>query len=169
MGKELSKDFEYAQDQLKENTAARPLEDRIKEIALAARVNREHVQYNQWIENDEDGFTGWRWDKYKSERRIVCSANRYKDYIVTGARHYCPQMNAQINLVGLDALRAYAGDDYEQGFMDQRGVFISRQDALILAIENGQMRYNTNRGRFIKDDPEHNSTYGDELFSENLW
>lgn len=145
------------------------LEERVELVRLTAALFKEQQRERHWIENDEDGFTGWRKDKYNIPVRIAAAANRYGDYIVTGARHYCVLMNAQINLVGIDALRAYAAGDYEQGFVDQFGNFLDRKTALKLAIENGQMHYNADHGLFIKDDPEHNSTYGDELFSENLW
>ncbi|BEG72485.1 hypothetical protein RVBP21_1130 [Pseudomonas phage BRkr] len=151
-----SEAFEDAWDQVKAAVGAVPIEHRIKIIEAAVRKHKETLRERCWIEDDEDGFTGWRWDKYNKTRYIVCAANRYKDYIVTGSRHYCVSMNAQIDLIGMDALRAYAADDYEQGFIDQYGVFWSRSDALEHVKKTGQLRY-----------PEHCTR--DELFSEGLY
>jgi hypothetical protein len=82
---------------------------------------------------------------------VVCAANRHKDgRIVAGARHYDGIMRAQI------------GADYEswkgceQGFIDQFGQFLTREQALVIARANGQIRRRCG---------------GDEhqLYSENLY
>jgi hypothetical protein len=98
-----------------------------------------------WIENDADGFTGWRWEKYKTKLRIVAAANRYKDIVVVGPRHYSNAMRLAIDaLGGVKILRAYAGDEYEQGFVDQYSTFYTREEALELAKANGQVLYTDN-------------------------
>ena len=88
------------------------------------------------------------------ERQVVCSAIRNKNgLIICGARHYDGIMHSQI--------MASTGDwsDYDtvdQGFIDQKGQFMTRQEAFLLANERGQIKRRVG---------------GDEgkLFSENLY
>ena len=71
------------------------------------------------------------------KRRVACAAIRMKDgTVITGARHYSPDMRRLMR-------RIYGGDDYwkhadEQGFVDNRGEYLNREQAFILARESGQ-------------------------------
>ena len=118
-----------------------PLEDRVAHLAKVASESNALYLERCWIANDSDGFTGWRWEKYNKQLRIVCAANRYGNFIVPGTRHFSVTMNAVIDLIGLDALRAYAGglENEEQGFIDQFGTFHNRQDAARIAVAAGQV------------------------------
>jgi hypothetical protein len=87
-------------------------------------------------------------------RSVVCAANKYGDLVFVGVRHFCPVM--QFNMRGHDipALRKEHGE--MQGFIDQHGVFMDRNEAAIVAKESGQL-----------------ARYGDVcpdvLFSEDLY
>lgn len=71
-------------------------------------------------------------------RLIVCAAMKMKDgSIITGIRHYNPEMRA--------VLKRLYGDGYknqvaEQGFVDQKGVFVGREEAWQIAEQAGQIR-----------------------------
>lgn len=84
---------------------------------------------------------------------IVCAATLMKDgAIVTGIRHYSPEMRAIMK-------KAY-GEGYhllvaQQGFVDNFGKFLSREDAWIIAEKNGQIQYQVSSPS--------------ELYSENLY
>jgi hypothetical protein len=88
------------------------------------------------------------------QRRVVCAANRHREtgLIICGARHYDPIMRAVMKQLG--------GWPYwnnvDQGFIDQRGVFMEREEALRVALAAGQRAYRCG---------------GDEqtLYSENLY
>lgn len=78
------------------------------------------------------------------QRRVVCAANRhpFNRTIAIGARHYDPLMHSQI--------RAFAGGNKDeqqawrmadQGFVDQRGVFMNRREAFLVAVAAGQILY----------------------------
>ena len=104
----------------------------IKRLEAIGKATLDTYMHRAWIENDDDGFTGWRWDKYKVDFVIVSAANRYKDIIVMGPRHYSNLMVSFIEAYGgIKLLRKYAGDDedYEQGFVDQYGTFYNRVEA----------------------------------------
>lgn len=88
-------------------------------------------------------------------RVIVAAANRLKGgLIVVGIRHHDPLMMAQISAAKL----VDEGRTAEQGFVDNKGEFLTREEALVVATEAGQI------GRYReKGWPEH------QLFSEDLY
>lgn len=124
----------------------------IEKIKFAAENMQRRIQENAFM---EDGTP--RWIKYGVQRRVVCAANNYGGYIVTGARHFCPIMHMQIDSVGEELLLALAGgfDNTQQGFIDQYGLFMDREEAFIVAKEAGQ----------VLDRHE----WGTTLFSESLY
>ncbi len=86
-------------------------------------------------------------------RKIVCAAVQVNyDYIVCSARHYDFVMNAQMSLIE----EAYSSANVIQGFIDQHGNFLTREQAWKVADEAGQIV------RRVGGD-------GVELFSENLY
>jgi hypothetical protein len=128
----------------------------VKRLEGIGKMLLDGYMHRAWIKNDADGFTGWRWDKHKVDFVIVSAANRYKDIIVMGPRHYSNLMYGHIEAYGgIKLLRKYAGEDYEQGFVDQYGTFYNRVEAKKIALKRGQIRYPDN-------------CPGTDLFSEGL-
>jgi hypothetical protein len=88
-----------------------------------------------------------------AKRQVVCAANRYvvngEKVVILGVRHHCPLMNKMLDLVGID------WHTREQGFVDQWGNYMNREEALFVLKTNG---------RWIRDED-----YSDELYSENLY
>lgn len=85
------------------------------------------------------------------KRRVVCAANLMADgTIILGARHWDTLMCQHANLLGVK------GGNEEQGFIDQYRVFMTREEAWIVANEAGQIV------RRVGGDEGH-------LFSENLY
>lgn len=91
-------------------------------------------------------------DKPNVPRWVVCAAIRKDGAIITGARHFDQIMRDQINRSG----GRTAWLNSEQGFIDQRGNFLTRKEAHAIATENEQIR------RRCGGDAE-------TLFSENLY
>lgn len=88
------------------------------------------------------------------QQRIVCAAN-YKDgFMLCGVRHWDQLMRAQFLLVH-DRL-SY---QWEQGFIDNRGNFLTRQEAWKVAEAAGQII------RRVGGDEANGGT----LYSENLY
>lgn len=93
----------------------------------------------------------WRPDYSVTPRRIVCAAMFKDGRIITGARHYDKIMRAQMEASeGIAWWRSCT-----QGFIDQFGDFLNREDAWKIA----------KAGRQIKRQV---STPG-TLYSENLY
>lgn len=67
-------------------------------------------------------------------RHVVCAACQWEDgLIVTGVRHFCPIMRAQIA-----RMDPKPQTKHEQGFVDQWGNFMSRDEALTVVKMNKQ-------------------------------
>lgn len=95
-----------------------------------------------------------------SPPRIVCAANRSADgRIILGARHWDNLMRSQY-----DPIMDSPSSAWEQGFIDQHGVFYNRKNAWVIACERRQIRKYVGNQSY-KDD----NVYGAELYSENLY
>lgn len=75
----------------------------------------------------------------RSVRRVVCAAIRASDGdLLLGIRHYSRDMHAQIE-ARRDGEKFKRRLDEDQGFVDQRGVFMSREEAYEVAKSQGQL------------------------------
>lgn len=91
-------------------------------------------------------------------RRIACAANRNKDgVVVCSARHYDPRMVLQMEQMGGTKLWVNS----EQGFIDQWGLFHTREQAWVIAKAAGQII------RIVGS--QHPDDEVAQLFSENLY
>lgn len=91
----------------------------------------------------------------RSQRRVVCAAIRLDDKLVVGPRHWDGVMHSQCDT----AARIANHDKHEkeeQGFIDQRGVFMDRREAWKVADAAGQILFRCGGD-------------GERLFSENLY
>lgn len=94
----------------------------------------------------------------KLQRRVVCAAIRAADgTLLLGARHYDRLMH---QIIGEGAKRFANRNGDDQGFIDQWGVYMTRQEAYQVASDAGQILY-----------PENcvNGLDGPALFSEGLY
>ena len=90
-----------------------------------------------------------------SDRFVVCAANRWScGIVIMSARHFDTNMHAVCERVFGD--KPYGCS--EQGFIDQRGVFMDRKEAFLVARSAGQINV-----RREKSPPY------DTLFSEDLY
>ena len=88
---------------------------------------------------------------------IVCAANRWEGVIVCGARHFDDIMRMQIGALHQNNKPDYSGD-WEQGFIDQWGNFHTREEALVIATEAGQINFRRPKTHPVT-----------KLFSEDLY
>lgn len=88
----------------------------------------------------------------KPHQRIVCAANRHRESgrIICGARHWDSIMRSQIRI---DEEFSH----FDQGFINQFGEYLTREEAWVIAEEQGQIR------QFCYDNQK---SY---LYSENLY
>ena len=72
-------------------------------------------------------------------RRVVCAALRASDGdLLIGIRHYSADMRQQIER-RLDGTKFLHRLDEHQGFVDQWGVYMSREEAYQVAKDAGQL------------------------------
>lgn len=88
----------------------------------------------------------------RTKQRVVCAAIMKHDVIVCGPRHFDETMHTIIRLLPFDEGHFR---DAEQGFVDQRGRFLTREQAFTIAADEGQ----------IIEDP----NIPGHLFSEDLY
>lgn len=75
------------------------------------------------------------------ERRVVCAAIRASEgSVLLGIRHYSADMHAQI-AARRDGEKFKHRHDEDQGFVDQHGVYMTREEAYQVALAAGQVRY----------------------------
>ena len=87
-----------------------------------------------------------------TQKRIVCSAIRVNGRIICGVRHFDRIMQDTLALIPV----ANNSDVVEQGFVDQHGDFLTREEAHDIAAKAGQIlhRCGGDKGK---------------LYSENLY
>lgn len=75
----------------------------------------------------------------RTVRRVVCAAIRASDGdVLLGIRHYSKDMRAQIE-ARHDGGKFKHRHDEDQGFVDQWGVFMSREEAYQVAQATGRI------------------------------
>lgn len=72
-------------------------------------------------------------------RRVVCAAIRAADgALLLGIRHYSKDMHRQL-AVRSDRHKFQHRHDPDQGFVDQHGVYMTREEAYPVALAAGQL------------------------------
>lgn len=70
-----------------------------------------------------------------SPPRIVCAAIRYDIHIIVAPRHFDSLMHSQISRLDVKI----PSSKWEQGFVDQHCRFYTREEAWVIAEQNGQI------------------------------
>ena len=96
-------------------------------------------------------------DKTKNQR-VVCAAYKMEDgLIVTGIRHYSPEMRAIMERIYGEGYHLKVDRNFHNGgFVDQYGTYLTREEAWVIAERNRQI---------IKD---HDKCIG-TLYSEHIY
>jgi hypothetical protein len=77
----------------------------------------------------------WKENNIKKPRQVVvCAACRRGDVVIAGARHYDKVMRSQLNAIGLKTYDV----EWEEGFINQFGDFLTRKEAMQVALSSGQ-------------------------------
>jgi len=87
-------------------------------------IQSDHTEVNDyWKENDIE----------KPQQVVVCAACRRGDLIIAGARHFDKVMRSQLNHISVKP-----HGEWEEGFIDQFGDFLTRVEAMKVALAAGQ-------------------------------
>lgn len=99
---------------------------------------KQHQEYfkTKWMIETEE----WaRSQEFFDRVRVVSmAANIVDGRLIVGNRHFCPIMQMQIETQGLNSRVHNIGTD--QGFIDQWGIYMSRQEAWDVAKRAGQIK-----------------------------
>lgn len=95
---------------------------------------------NQIMPTYENVFQGEYREIRLTNRRVVCAACRLGDVILAGARHFDTVMHSQLQPMSINESETCMLGGAEQGFIDQFGIFLTREEAFILAAEKGQIK-----------------------------
>lgn len=92
--------------------------------------------------------------------RVVCAACRVAgsaEVLIVGARHWDTGMHRTARLMFQNS--SYSRADWEEGFIDQHNVFLTRAEAWLIAEAAGQILYRCGG----------DTSNGGTLYSENLY
>jgi len=73
----------------------------------------------------------------KPKQVVVCAACKKGNVIIAGARHFDKVMVSQIKAIN-GTLKPGDGANWEEGFIDQFGDFLDREESMKVAIAAGQ-------------------------------
>lgn len=93
----------------------------------------------------------------RDDRRVVCAANRSGSFLVLAPRHWDPVM--RMTAENINNLSNPYDREWEQGFIDQWGIWMDRREAWRVAAAAGQILYRCGG----------DATDGGTLYSENLY
>lgn len=75
--------------------------------------------------------------KFHELRKVSMAACIVQGHLVVGNRHFCPIMRLQLDRLGIKDYRGCHGDN--QGFIDQWGIYMTREEAWVVAERAGQI------------------------------
>lgn len=79
-------------------------------------------------------------DDQEVGRRVVCSAMVHRDgRMILSPRHFDSTVHKQLELLALQGEDVMQWGSARQGFVDQQGVFMTREEALVVAKKQGQI------------------------------
>lgn len=98
----------------------------------------QYEEHTKWAIGDYDeGVPAWK--RFDNVHRVVSMAACIVDgHLIVGNRHFCPIMNMTIANLNIKDCKHDAKTD--QGFVDQWGVYMSRQEAWNVAKAAGQIK-----------------------------
>lgn len=78
------------------------------------------------------------WERADVQRVVSMAACIVDGFLIVGNRHFCPIMRMMIDNLGLDCHKHDVRT--QQGFVDQWGVYMTRQEAWDIAKAAGQIK-----------------------------
>ena len=115
----------------------------MKQAIPCPACGTDQVQLVNWIDNIEwkcrHCSNVWSEIMNNSKRKVVCAACKHPnlDLILCGARHWDSVMNDQFRSMAMYGEKQGIAL-WEQGFIDQRGVFMDREEAMQVAKDAKQ-------------------------------
>lgn len=98
----------------------------------------EFKEHLDWVFGIDEGGVPI-WERSGTQRVVSMAANIVNGYLITGNRHFCPIMRMQLDNLALETPYEHCLAT-DQGFVDQWGVYMTRQEAWEVALAAGQIK-----------------------------
>lgn len=102
------------------------------------RVNKCYTDMMEFAKGPEGEFPVW--DRFNVQRVVSMAACIVDGHLIVGNRHFCPIMRMTIENLGIDPFNNQHDIGTDQGFVDQWGVWMSREEAWVVAKAAGQIK-----------------------------
>lgn len=106
------------------------------------KMTPEFKERMDWVLGVSDGSNKPVWERFNVQRVVSMAACIVDGYLLVGNRHFCPLMRMTMDNLGISQYPTHhlhhVGDD--QGFVDQWGVYMSREEAWEVAKAAGQIK-----------------------------
>lgn len=103
------------------------------------KYGSEFLNHLSWVHGVTDGSYTPVWERFDNVQRVVSMAACIVDgHLIVGNRHFCPIMRMTIDNLNIDCKAHSVATD--QGFVDQWGVWMSREEAWGVAKAAGQIK-----------------------------
>lgn len=93
------------------------------------------------------------------EQRVVCAAIKFGPIVIVGVRHFDSLMHSMLRKLSINPMR-----EHVQGFVDNQGSFLTREEAWLVAEAQGQIIRRVGGDETIEGDVKTG-----HLYSENLY
>ena len=98
-------------------------------------VTEHFAKHLYWVFDGGEGKPIW--ERGGKQRVVSMAACIVDGHLIVGNRHFCPVMSLQLDLLGIRG----GSKPSDQGFVDQFGVYMTREEAYIVAKAAGQLKY----------------------------
>lgn len=106
------------------------------------KMTPEFKERMDWVLGVSDGSNKPVWERFDVQRVVSMAACIVDGYLLVGNRHFCPLMRMTMDNLGISQYPTHnlhhVGED--QGFVDQWGVYMSREEAWEVAKAAGQIK-----------------------------
>jgi hypothetical protein len=110
-----------------------------KEMQDITKASEEYINHMHWVHGVTDGSFKPVWERFDNVQRVVSMAACIVDgHLIVGNRHFCPIMRMTLDNLNVDYSKHDVGTD--QGFVDQWGVYMGREEAWVVAKAAGQIK-----------------------------
>lgn len=95
-----------------------------------------------WVHGVSDGSNKPVWERFDTQRVVSMAACIVNGYLLVGNRHFCPLMRMTMEQMGISLSPTEHEHNVkdDQGFVDQWGVWMSREEAWEVAKAAGQIK-----------------------------
>lgn len=104
------------------------------------KMTPEFKERMDWVLGVSDGSNKPVWERFNVQRVVSMAACIVDGYLIVGNRHFCPVMQMTMRNLNIDFHDYIHEMGEDQGFIDQWGVYMSREEGWEVAKAAGQIK-----------------------------